>query len=120
MPVQLFVPRVASLLDLRTYNRKSFGVTVTEAEELEERHDSSAPGSCRFLSRGAGGPDVRIYETSNPKHKEQIDTVGWVFAAFVILMTAIAAVSLAAVHVRRSTGWTGGVHTIGSELARTF
>jgi len=32
-----------------------------------------------------------LHETSNPKHKEQIDTVGWVFAAVVIIITAIAA-----------------------------
>ena len=44
MRLQLFVPRVASLLDLRTYNRKSLGVTVTEAKELEERRDSQPPG----------------------------------------------------------------------------
>ena len=33
-----------------------------------------------------------LHETSNPKHKEQIDTVGWVFAAVVVIITAIAAI----------------------------
>jgi len=32
-----------------------------------------------------------LHATNNPSHKEQIDTVGWIFAAFVILITAIAA-----------------------------
>jgi hypothetical protein len=34
------VPRVASLPELRTYNCKSCGMTVTEAEEPRERRDS--------------------------------------------------------------------------------
>jgi hypothetical protein len=46
-PPQLFapmyfpkaVPRVASLSELRTYNCKPCGVTVTEAEEPRERRD---------------------------------------------------------------------------------
>jgi len=33
------VPRVASLPELRTYDCKPCGVTVTEAEEPRERHD---------------------------------------------------------------------------------
>ena len=34
------VPRVASLPELRTYNCKSCGMTVTEAEEPRERRDN--------------------------------------------------------------------------------
>jgi len=32
-------------------------------------------------------------ETSNPKPAPQIDAVGWLFAAFVVVATAIAAIT---------------------------
>jgi hypothetical protein len=31
------------------------------------------------------------HETSNPEYKAQIDTVGWLFVAFVVVIAAIAA-----------------------------
>ena len=34
-----------------------------------------------------------FHETSNPKPAPQIDTVGWLFAAFVVVATAIAAIT---------------------------
>jgi hypothetical protein len=33
-----------------------------------------------------------LHETSNQKSDEQIDTVGWLFAAVVVIITAIAAI----------------------------
>jgi hypothetical protein len=33
-----------------------------------------------------------FHETSNQKSDEQIDTVGWVFAAVAVIITAIAAI----------------------------
>ena len=33
-----------------------------------------------------------LYGTSDPKYAAQIDTVGWIFVAFAIAITAIAAV----------------------------
>jgi hypothetical protein len=32
-----------------------------------------------------------LHETSDPKHPTQIDIVGWIFVAFVVVLTAIAA-----------------------------
>jgi hypothetical protein len=32
-----------------------------------------------------------LHETSDPKRTAQIDTIGWLFAAFVVVVTAIAA-----------------------------
>ena len=33
-----------------------------------------------------------LYETSDPKYAAQIDTVGWIFVAFAVAITVIAAV----------------------------
>jgi hypothetical protein len=33
-----------------------------------------------------------LHETSNPKYTAQIDTVGWIFVAFAVAITVIAAV----------------------------
>ena len=33
-----------------------------------------------------------LHEKSDPKYAAQIDTVGWIFAAFAVAITAIAAV----------------------------
>jgi hypothetical protein len=33
-----------------------------------------------------------LHEASDPKYTAQIDTVGWIFVAFVVLIVAIAAV----------------------------
>jgi len=33
-----------------------------------------------------------LHETSNQKREEHIDTVGWVFAAVVVIITALAAI----------------------------
>jgi hypothetical protein len=33
-----------------------------------------------------------LHETSDPESKAQIDTVGWIFVAFVVVITAIAAI----------------------------
>ena len=35
---------------------------------------------------------VDVYETPNPKRDEQIDTIGWVFAAIAVIITVSAAV----------------------------
>jgi len=37
------------------------------------------------------GSMTHLHETSNPKRTAQIDTIGWLFAAFVVVVTAIAA-----------------------------
>jgi hypothetical protein len=34
---------------------------------------------------------VDLHETNNPERKPQIDTVGWLFLAFVVAITAAAA-----------------------------
>ena len=34
---------------------------------------------------------THLHETSNPKRTAQIDTIGWLFATFVVVVTAIAA-----------------------------
>jgi hypothetical protein len=34
---------------------------------------------------------VDAYETPNPKREEQIDTIGWVFAAIAVIITVSAA-----------------------------
>jgi hypothetical protein len=33
-----------------------------------------------------------LHKTSDPKYKAQIDTVGWIFVAFAVAITVIAAV----------------------------
>jgi hypothetical protein len=33
---------------------------------------------------------IDLHETSDPKYKAQIDTVGWIFVAFVLVITAVA------------------------------
>jgi len=35
---------------------------------------------------------VDLYETNNPERRPQIDTVGWLFLAFAVVITAAAAV----------------------------
>jgi hypothetical protein len=35
-----------------------------------------------------------LHETSNPKYTAQIDTVGWIFVAFTIVITTVAAILL--------------------------
>ena len=35
-----------------------------------------------------------LHETSNPKYTAQIDTVGWIFFAFAIVITSVAAILL--------------------------
>jgi hypothetical protein len=34
---------------------------------------------------------VGLRDTINPEHKGQIDAIGWLFAAFVVVVTGIAA-----------------------------
>ena len=34
---------------------------------------------------------VDLHETNNPEHRPQIDTVGWLFLAFAVAITAAAA-----------------------------
>ena len=34
---------------------------------------------------------VDLHETNNPEHRPQIDTVGWLFLAFAVAITATAA-----------------------------
>jgi hypothetical protein len=86
------VPTVTSLPELRTHNRKSFGVTVTEAEEPES-DAIPTPGVAPLSQWGALAVSMsELHETSNQKSDEEIDTVGWVFAAVVVIITAIAAI----------------------------
>jgi hypothetical protein len=40
---------------------------------------------------GLRGPMVDLHETNNQEPKPQIDTVGWLFLAFAIVLTATAA-----------------------------
>jgi hypothetical protein len=57
---------------------------------------------------------VDLHETSNPPPNGQIDTIGWLFVAFVVVITAVAAmiaynandftVTNAVSHVVRPTG----------------
>jgi hypothetical protein len=35
-----------------------------------------------------------LHETSDPKYPAQIDTVGWIFVAFAVAITVIAAVAV--------------------------
>ena len=34
---------------------------------------------------------VDLHETNNPEHRPQVDTVGWLFLAFAVAITAAAA-----------------------------
>ena len=34
---------------------------------------------------------IDLHETNNPEHRPQIDTVGWLFLAFAVAITAAAA-----------------------------
>jgi len=65
---------------------------VTEAEESQERRDPQPRESPRF-SVGAAleVPMANLYETNDPKRKEQIDTAGWVFLVLAITIIVIAA-----------------------------
>ena len=55
---------------------------------------------------------VDVYETPNPKRDEQIDTIGWIFAAIAVIITVSAAVI--AYYGNGETVANAPVHVIGS------
>ena len=52
-----------------------------------------------------------LRETSNPECKTQIDTIGWLFAAFVVVVAAIAA--MAAYNANDTTASNAVSHVAG-------
>jgi len=47
-----------------------------------------------LISLGAAMSIAHLHETSNPKLTAQIDTIGWLFVAFVVVVTTIAVMAV--------------------------